>query len=89
MQFEWDPNKAARVLADRDLSFADVARLFDSSHIIIASHKMGEPRWRIVGEIADVCITGVFTRRDQNIRIITARRSWPNEEREYRSIHDG
>jgi uncharacterized protein len=89
MQFEWDPRKADSVFAARNISFVDVARLFSISHIVIASDKMGETRWRIIGEVEAICITGVFTRRGENIRIITARRSWPNEERKYRSLYPG
>jgi uncharacterized protein len=86
MLFEWDPNKAAAVYESRAISFEDIAGLFDKERLIIESHKQGEQRWRVIGEIEDVCVTGVFTRRGDAIRIITARRSWPNEERKYRTL---
>jgi uncharacterized protein len=87
MEFEWDQTKAEMVWRERGLRFDNIAELFENPHVIIASDKMGEERWRIVGEVDDVCVTGVFTRRDDRIRIITARRSWRNEEREYRALH--
>lgn len=89
MRFEWDPAKAKAVQDSRGISFFDIARLFDSAHVVIPSDKMGEARWRIVGRIDGVCVTGVFTRRGDVFRIITARRFWKNEEREYGSLHAG
>jgi uncharacterized protein len=86
MSFEWDQAKAMLVYRERAIAFEDIAELFSKLHVIVASDKHGEQRWRIVGELDDVCVTGVFTRRGDVIRIITARRSWPNEEREYRSL---
>jgi uncharacterized protein len=88
MEFEWDPTKAATVERERGLIFDNIAELFEKPHVIIDSSKMGEERWRIVGQIDDICVTGVFTRRGDSFRIITARRSWRSEEREYRALHD-
>jgi uncharacterized protein len=88
MKFEWDRTKAELVFRERALAFSDIAELFDKPHVIIPSNKVGEERWRIVGQIEDVCVTGVFTRRGESIRIITARRSWRSEEREFRALHD-
>jgi hypothetical protein len=87
MQFKWDATKADLVHRDRKIAFEDIAELFERPHVVIASSKMGEERWRIVGEVRGACVTGVFTRRGDNIRIITARRAWRGEEREYRSLY--
>ncbi len=87
MLFEWDQQKAARVMTDRAIAFADIAGLFDSAHVIVPSNKGGETRWRVIGEIDEVCVTGIYTVRGDVIRIITARRAWPKEEREYRALH--
>lgn len=87
MQFEWDNQKAERIWRERAIAFEDIAKLFEAPHVVLSSDKRGELRWRIIGEIGGVCVTGVYTHRDAAIRIITARRSWPNEEREYRSLH--
>ncbi len=87
MQFEWDPAKAERVMSERAIAFADVAGLFDFAHVIVPSNKGEETRWRVIGEIDEVCVTGIYTVRGDVIRIITARRAWPKEEREYRALH--
>jgi uncharacterized protein len=86
MQFEWDAGKASLVMAERAIAFSDIARLFSAHHVILRSDRQEEERWRIVGEIDEVCITGVYTVRRGVIRIITARRSWTKEEREYRAL---
>jgi uncharacterized DUF497 family protein len=87
MQFQWDAAKADLVYRSRRIAFEDIAELFEKPHVVIASSKMEEERWRIVGDICGACVTGVFTRRGYNIRIITARRAWRAEEREYRSLY--
>ncbi len=80
MPFEWDTRKAARVLDERAIDFADVALIFDQQHIIVSSDQKGEKRWLIIGIVDGQCVTGVYTVREDTIRIITARRSRKHEQ---------
>ena len=80
MPFEWDTKKAARVLEERAIDFEDVALIFDQPHIIISSDQKGEKRWLIIGIVDGQCVTGVYTVREDTIRIISARRSRKHEQ---------
>jgi uncharacterized protein len=87
MEFVWDPFKAAKVLAERKIAFARAVHIFGSRHIILRSDQNSEERWRAIGMIDDVMITVIFTKRESAIRIITVRRAWKSEEREFHT-HD-
>jgi uncharacterized protein len=87
MEFVWDPFKAAKVLAERNIAFARAVHIFNDRHIILRSDQNSEERWRAIGMIDDVMITVIFTKRESAIRIITVRRAWKSEEREFHT-HD-
>jgi uncharacterized protein len=83
VEFEWDNEKAKRIWEDRAIDFLDVVRLFADRHVVLPSSRYDEERWRAVGLLDGRMITVVYTMRGETIRIVTARRAWKNEEREY------
>ncbi len=87
MKFDWDPDKAARILEKRGIALGDIAKLFAEEHVVMRSDQNGEERWKIVGIIDEVFVTGIYTIRIGVTRIITARRAWRKEERAHRELH--
>ncbi len=86
MQFEWDPAKNDSNLAKHGMSFVAASQIFDDPrHVVLDSTKPGngERRYKAVGIIGDKLFTVIFTERGANCRIISARRSRPDERREY------
>lgn len=55
----------------------------DVGALEIELENRGEPRWGLVARVKGEMHTVVFTRRGDNVRLITMRRSHPNEERLY------
>jgi uncharacterized protein len=87
MNFEWDAQKAQRVLETRNIDFRDLISVFSAFRTERPSSKDGELRWVTVGMVNGELLAVVYTRRGDVIRIITARRARKNEERAYHS-HD-
>ena len=87
MKFEWDSQKADKVLQDREIDFRDLISVFSNIRTERPSDKDGEFRWVTVGMVKGKLVAVVYTRRGDVFRIITARRARKNEERAYHS-HD-
>ncbi|MGL4634898.1 MAG: BrnT family toxin [Beijerinckiaceae bacterium] len=85
MFFIWDAQKARKVLEERGLDFNVAIQIFAGNRLEVRSDQNNEERWLTIGELEGRCIAVVFTRRDETIRIITARRARKNEERAYYS----
>jgi uncharacterized protein len=85
--FFWEATKAARVLAERGLSFEEVKTVFADPFLEIApdlAHSLEEARFTALGTSAQGRLLVVtFTERGQTIRIITAREATPKERRHY------
>jgi uncharacterized DUF497 family protein len=88
MEFEWWEAKRLAVLWDRGLDFLDARRLFDGrDSYTVPSPQGGEQRWVSVGELDQVMVAVVWTRRGDAVRIITMRRARDEEKRRYRAIY--
>jgi uncharacterized protein len=93
IQFEWDPNKAAANSQKHGVSFDEaatvfadpLARIFDDD-----AHSIGELRELIIGHsIKNRLLFVAFTERKENvIRIITAREADQVERRRYEEEAD-
>jgi len=87
MEFEWDPNKAARNLERHDVSFPEAATVFDDPLSVAVpdpDHSLEEERYIIVGSShRDRLLIVAYTERDERIRIFTARELTPNERKAY------
>ena len=88
MPFEWDEDKRQRNLAKHGIDFAEAEALFDGRPIVEASSRFThESRVLTTGLVNGRFYTAVWTRRGNNIRIISARRARDGEERTYRAVH--
>ncbi len=86
MYFEFDPEKSRQNKEKHGIDFVEAqAILADDSLLEIPARTVGEPRFMIVGKIADKYRSEVITCRSETIRIISVRRSRMEEEAIYES----
>ena len=87
--FEWDEIKSDTNLTKHGISFDDATEVFYGPVIIKRSNRDNEERWIAIGKSHDRVMSVIFTRRNDLIRIISARHPRPNEERAYRNASMG
>jgi len=87
MEFEWDPQKAAKNVRKHKISFNEAATVFDdplSVTVTDPDHSAEEDRFIIVGQSYRRRLLIVsFAERGDRIRIISARELTPAERRAY------
>lgn len=88
-EFEWDPDKSEANLIKHGIDFEDAIGVFYGPIIVQESNRNNEERWIAIGISDGRLMTVVFTRRNDVIRIISARRPRPNEKRAYRDASMG
>lgn len=80
MGFEYDPYKSAENNRKHGIDFEDAQRLWaDPGLVEIPARTTDEPRWLLIGRIEQQHWSAIITRRGDNIRLISVRRS-RNEE---------
>ena len=80
MGFEYDPIKSARNKRKHGIDFEEARALWgDDSLIEIPAKVVDEPRWLVIGRIDGKHWSAVITRRAENIRLISVRRSRDEE----------
>ncbi|HET9147906.1 MAG TPA: BrnT family toxin [Acetobacteraceae bacterium] len=90
MNFEWNEGKRLGNIDKHGLDFLDADILFAGPHLIgSAKTVVGESRWLAIGMIDEVCVTIIFTRRDQTLRLISMRRARDAERRHYQQLFGG
>ncbi len=82
--FQWDAKKNALNLKKHGIDFDEAVEVFYQPHLLRRSDRNKEERWIAIGETDARLIAVVFTWRDEEIRIISARRAREDEERAYR-----
>jgi uncharacterized DUF497 family protein len=87
--FEWDETKSQANLVKHGITFDDASEIFYGPVIIKGSRRNDEERWIAIGKSDDQIMTVIFTRRNDLIRIISARRPRPDEKRAYRDAKMG
>ena len=87
--FEWDEDKSNVDLAKHRISFDDASEVFYGPVTVRKSNRNNEERWIAIGKSHDRIVSVIFTRRDDLIRIISARHPRPDEERAYRNAKMG
>lgn len=89
--FFWESSKAARVLAERGISFEEVQTVFEDDFLEVVpdfAHSIEEARFTAIGTSKRGRLLVVtFTERGDTIRIITAREATPKERRHYETNH--
>jgi uncharacterized protein len=86
MRFEYDSDKSAENKRKHGIDFEEAQALWmDSALVEIPARTSDEPRWLLIGKIGEKHWSAVVTRRDENIRLISVRRSRDEEVRIYES----
>ncbi len=86
MGFEYDPAKSAENKRKHGIDFEEAQALWtDAAVVEIPARVTDEPRWVVIGRIEDKHWSAVTTRRNENIRLISVRRSREEEVAIYES----
>ena len=86
MKFEYDPDKSVENKRKHDIDFEEAQALWtDPALVEIPARTSDEPRWVLIGKIGEKHWSAVITRRNENIRLISVRRSREEEVRIYES----
>ncbi|WP_457767944.1 BrnT family toxin [Cyanobium sp. ULC084] len=80
MEFAFDQAKSELNLAKHGIDFLAAQQLWSDSELLeLPARTTGEPRFLVVGRIGLRHWSAVITYRDQCIRLISVRRSRPEE----------
>jgi uncharacterized DUF497 family protein len=86
MKFEFDPKKSKKNKEKHGLDFIEAQALWDDPDLLeIPARIEDEPRFLVIGKIKTKHWSGVITYREENIRIISVRRSRTEEVEVYES----
>lgn len=82
MSYEWDEQKRQINIKKHGLDFVDVIALFDGETVTLPDERFdyGEIRLVVMGILKNQVMVVVYTERDENIRIISARKATKNEQ---------
>lgn len=84
--FEFDPEKSARNKEKHGIDFIEAQALWDDPDLLeIPANTEDEPRFVVIGMIRTKHWSGIVTYRNDNIRIISVRRSRIEEVELYES----
>lgn len=87
MRFEYDPDKSRSNKVKHGIDFEEAQVLWGDPDLVeIRARTEDEPRFLMIGKIADRHWSAVITYRSDAIRIISVRRSRPEEVKLYESI---
>jgi len=84
--FEWDDAKAAANWAKHKISYETARRVFKDPFAVERDddrEDYGEPRFTILGMVEGRLLSVAYTLRGEVIRVISARRAEPYEQRLY------
>jgi uncharacterized DUF497 family protein len=85
--FEYDLQKSQTNLVKHGIDFDEAQILWDDENRLeIPAKTIDEPRYLVIGKIKDKHWSAVITYRDENIRIISVRRSRNEEVELYESV---
>jgi uncharacterized DUF497 family protein len=86
MQFEFDPPKSDFNKTKHGMDFVASQQLWeDSNRIVLPARTADEPRYLLIGKLDAKLWSAVFTLRGETVRIISVRRSRPEEIEIYES----
>ena len=86
MGFEFDPAKSAENKRKHGIDFELAIALWNDDALLeIPARVVDEPRWLVIGKLMDKHWSAVITRRGENIRLISVRRSRDEEVAIYES----
>jgi uncharacterized protein len=86
MGFEYDSEKSAENKRKRGVDFEEAQALWSDPMLLeIPARVSDEPRWVVVGKLNEKHWSAVITRRRDNVRLISVRRSRDEEVEIYES----
>jgi uncharacterized protein len=86
MDFEYDADKSVENKRKHGIDFEAAQRLWaDAGLVEIPARTTDEPRWLLIGKIDEKHWSAIITRRGDNIRLISVRRSRDEEVAIYES----
>ena len=86
MEFEFNPDKSETNKKKHGIDFIEAQALWDDQYLIeIPVRTADEERFLVVARIWEKHWSGIITYRDERIRIISVRRSRPEEVELYES----
>jgi hypothetical protein len=92
IQFSWDENKAKSNLAKHKISFDEAKTVFDDDNARLIpdpDHSEDEDRFILLGlscKLKVLTVVHCYKDDENNIRIISARKSTKNEEKQYKEF---
>ncbi|MBN2778949.1 MAG: BrnT family toxin [Bacteroidales bacterium] len=87
-KFQWDDNKNELNINKHQIDFNDAKKVFEDENILISEDerkKYGETRWQVIGKMYNLIIFVAFTYRNEEVRIISARRANYREREKYQT----
>lgn len=75
MKFEFNPDKDASNKERHGISLEEASALWEGTHLIIPAKNVSEPRFAVLGKWHGKLYVAIFTRREENIRIISCHRA--------------
>ena len=86
MRFEYDSDKSAANERKHGIDFEVAQRLWADARLVeIPARTTDEPRWLLIGKIDEKHWSAIISRRGDNIRLISVRRSRDEEVKLYES----
>ncbi len=86
MGFEYDPDKSAENKRKHGIDFGEAQQLWTDDRLVeVPARTKEEPRWLLIGKIDEKYWSAIITRRGENIRLISVRRSRDEEVEIYES----
>ena len=86
MQFEFDPRKSELNKTKHGIDFIAAQQLWeDSNRVVVPARTLDDSRYLLIGKVFDKHWSAIFTLREETIRIISVRRSRPEEREIYES----
>jgi len=86
MGFEYDPDKRVENKRKHGIDFEEAQRLWsDARSVEIPARTTDDPRWLFIGKIHEKHWSAIITRRGENMRLISVRRSRDEEVAIYES----
>ena len=86
MDFYYDPEKNESNKLKHGIDFLEAQALWNDPDLIeVPARTTDEPRFLVIGKIGDSYWSGIITYRGDNIRMISVRRSRPEEVEIYES----
>jgi uncharacterized DUF497 family protein len=80
MEFEFDPRKSQSNREKHGIDFVAAQAIWEDPALLeIPARTLDEPRWLVIGRIGRKHWSAVITLRGQAIRLISVRRSRPEE----------